>query len=91
MTGNLFIAVQALGGLGLFLLGMIIMTDGLREMAGDAIRSVLIRFTSSIANGRLDIPDATDCLEAIRWLDRVSYHVNRIALHIQQAVLASGK
>ena len=31
---------------------------------------------SSIANG---------------WLDRVSHHVNRIALHIQKAVLASGK
>ena len=54
----------------------------------DPMRDIV---ASSIANGRLDIPDATDCLEAIRWLDRVSHHVNRIALHIQKAVLASVK
>ena len=43
--------VQALGGLGLFLLGMIIMTEGLRELAGDVIRSALMRFTSSPVTG----------------------------------------
>ena len=46
---------------------------------------------SSVAKGRLRIPDATDCLEAIRWLDRVSHHITRIGLHLQQAMLASGK
>lgn len=46
---------------------------------------------SSVANGRLDVPAATDCLEAMRWLDRVCHHISRISLHIQQAVLASGK
>ena len=51
MTQNFYIAIQALGGLGLFLLGMIIMTEGLREMAGDAIRSALMRFTSSPGSG----------------------------------------
>jgi phosphate:Na+ symporter len=54
----------------------------------DPMRDII---ASSIANGRLDIPDATDCLEAVRWLDRVSHHVTRIALHIQKAVLTSGK
>lgn len=34
-----------LGGIGLFLLGMILMTDGLKTAAGDALRRVLIRFT----------------------------------------------
>ncbi len=43
--------IQALGGLGLFLLGMIVMTEGLRELAGDAMRSALMRFTSSPATG----------------------------------------
>ena len=43
--------VQVLGGLGLFLLGMIIMTEGLRELAGDMIRSALMRFTSSPVTG----------------------------------------
>jgi phosphate:Na+ symporter len=33
-----------LGGIGLFLLGMILMTDGLKALAGDALRQVLDRF-----------------------------------------------
>lgn len=36
-----------LGGVGLFLLGMILMTDGLKALAGGALRSVLARFTSN--------------------------------------------
>jgi phosphate:Na+ symporter len=34
-----------LGGIGLFLLGMILLTDGLKAAAGDALRSMLQRFT----------------------------------------------
>ena len=44
---------QALGGLGLFLLGIIILTDGLRSLAGDAMRSALMRFTHSPLSGAL--------------------------------------
>jgi phosphate:Na+ symporter len=36
---------QALGGLGLFLIGMVLTTDGLRAAAGDALRRLLLRFT----------------------------------------------
>lgn len=36
-----------LGGLGLFLLGMALMTDGLRAFAGSALKSVLLRLTST--------------------------------------------
>lgn len=36
---------SALGGVGLLLLGMHIMTDGLRDAAGDALRSLLVRAT----------------------------------------------
>ncbi|MGF2686248.1 Na/Pi cotransporter family protein [Marinobacter sp. DUT-3] len=36
-----------LGGIGLFLLGMILMTDGLKAVAGDALRSLLANFTGS--------------------------------------------
>jgi phosphate:Na+ symporter len=39
------------GGLGLFLLGMVIMTDGLRGLAGDALHRVLRRFTHSPSSG----------------------------------------
>lgn len=43
------------GGIGLFLLGMVLMTDGLKALAGDALRRVLARFTgnrlSAVATG----------------------------------------
>ena len=38
---------NALGGLGLFLLGMAVMTDGLKVMSGDSIRRTIARFTTS--------------------------------------------
>lgn len=40
-----------LGGLGLFLLGMAIMTDGLKSFAGDSLRNQLARFTRSPLTG----------------------------------------
>ena len=43
--------LKASGGLGIFLLGMIVMTDGLRSLAGDAIRNALMRFTRSPRSG----------------------------------------
>ncbi|WP_373001234.1 Na/Pi cotransporter family protein [Sulfurimonas sp.] len=49
-AGSIF---QAIGGLGLFLLGIIILTDGLRALAGDAMRSALIRFTHSPQSGAI--------------------------------------
>lgn len=36
---------QLLGGVGLFLLGMSLLTDGLKQLAGDALRRVLSRLT----------------------------------------------
>lgn len=39
------IVSTVLGGIGLFLLGMVLMTDGLKTLAGDALRRVLARFT----------------------------------------------
>lgn len=40
-----------LGGLGLFLLGMVVMTDGLAGLAGDYLQQLLTRFTKSPASG----------------------------------------
>lgn len=48
MINNL---MQLLGGLGLFLLGMLVMTDGLRGLAGDYFNRVLARFTNSPLSG----------------------------------------
>lgn len=45
--------IQALGGLGFFLLGMIIMTDSLRNLAGDAMRKLLLRFTHTPLSGAI--------------------------------------
>ena len=43
--------MELLGGLGLFLLGMLVMTDGLRGLAGDYLNRVLGRFTNSPLSG----------------------------------------
>lgn len=48
MTSNILIAV---GGIGLFLLGMIILTDGLKELAGNSLRRFLVRFTRTPTRG----------------------------------------
>jgi phosphate:Na+ symporter len=39
------VIASIIGGIGLFLLGMVLMTDGLKAVAGDSLRSVLTRFT----------------------------------------------
>lgn len=52
------------GGLGLFLLGMIVMTDGLRALAGDAIRRWLIRFTRNAYSGALSGAACTALLQS---------------------------
>lgn len=43
--------LAAAGGLGLFLLGMLILTDGLRSLAGRTLRQWLARFTTTPATG----------------------------------------
>ena len=43
--------IKASGGLGLFLLGMIVMTEGLRSLAGDKLRNALMHFTKSPYSG----------------------------------------
>ncbi len=48
MVGSVLLC---LGGLGLFLLGMTVLTDGLRALAGRALRRVLSRFTRSPLSG----------------------------------------
>ncbi|MEZ6097302.1 MAG: Na/Pi symporter [Pirellulaceae bacterium] len=40
-----------LGGIGLFLIGMAVMTDGLKSLAGDTLRKALGRFTNSAVSG----------------------------------------
>ena len=42
---------SVLGALGIFLLGMIIMTDGLKSLAGDYMRTVIMKFTKNASTG----------------------------------------
>ncbi len=44
MTALLF---KLTGGVGLFLLGMVLLTDGLKSFAGDALRRALVKFTGN--------------------------------------------
>lgn len=43
--------LNSMGGLGLFLLGMVILTSGLKELAGDKIRRMIAIFTKSLPTG----------------------------------------
>lgn len=61
MTQQLF---TALGGLGLFLLGMMLMTEDLRQLAGDSLHTWLTRFTRSPATGALTGTVATAILQS---------------------------
>jgi len=47
--------------------------------------------TSLMANGTVNIDEGTYHLEAIRWLQRSSAHIARIAYHLEQAILSAGK
>jgi phosphate:Na+ symporter len=38
---------QLLGGIGLFLLGMVLLTDGLKAFAGESLRQALVKFTGT--------------------------------------------
>ncbi len=48
MTSNILLVF---GGVGLFLLGMLVLTDGLRLLAGNTMRRALARFTTSVYSG----------------------------------------
>ncbi|MEX0998587.1 MAG: Na/Pi symporter [Thermodesulfobacteriota bacterium] len=61
---EVLIIVQVLGGIGLFLLGMIVMTEGLRTLAGGTMRSVLMRFTKSPITGALTGAVSTAILQS---------------------------
>ena len=54
----------------------------------DPLRDLI---ASRVADDSIDVPEATDCLEAIRWLHRVSHHVARINYHLENALLDTGK
>jgi len=43
--------INLLGGIGLFLLGMVILTDSLKSLAGDAMRNALVRYTHTPLSG----------------------------------------
>jgi phosphate:Na+ symporter len=58
------ILLQATGGLGLFLLGMSLMTEGLRSLAGGRLRQGLLRFTRSPWSGALGGALATALLQS---------------------------
>lgn len=46
-------AAVAVGGIGLFLIGMLILTDGLKSLIGNSQRRMMARLTSSPATGAL--------------------------------------
>lgn len=56
--------MQAIGGLGIFLLGMIVLTDGLHALAGNAMRNALMKFTRSPLTGAITGATTTAILQS---------------------------
>lgn len=56
--------LQCLGGLGVFLLGMIVMTEALRVLAGASVRDALVRFTRSPLSGAITGAASTAVLQS---------------------------
>lgn len=56
--------LEAVGGLGIFLLGMIIMTDGLRALAGHTLRNILVKFTHTPLSGAITGATTTALLQS---------------------------
>lgn len=56
--------IQALGGIGLFLLGMTIMTEGLKALAGAQLHGFLMRATHSPLSGALTGAASTAILQS---------------------------
>jgi phosphate:Na+ symporter len=49
---NLFLsAAQLIGGIGLFVLGISMISDGFRLVAGEGLRNILGRWTNSLGRG----------------------------------------
>jgi phosphate:Na+ symporter len=55
---------EAIGGLGIFLLGMIVMTGALHELAGNAMRNALKKLTKSPLSGALTGATSTVILQS---------------------------
>ncbi|HEY5733622.1 MAG TPA: Na/Pi symporter [Gammaproteobacteria bacterium] len=55
---------QAMGGLGIFLLGMVVMTDGLKGLAGNMLRLKLTRFTHDPVSGAISGAATTAILQS---------------------------
>jgi len=56
--------LQTLGGLGMFLLAMLVMTEGLRGLAGDSLHDWLTLFTRSPATGAVTGTAVTGLLQS---------------------------
>ncbi|MDN3651179.1 Na/Pi symporter [Thalassotalea ponticola] len=64
MAINYPMLLTTLGGLGIFLIGMVIMTNALHELAGTALRRVLLRFTKSPTTGAVTGAISTAILQS---------------------------
>lgn len=47
------------------------------------------RIAYKIAKGEIDVPNGSSKLEAIKWIKRVSTHINRICYHLEEAVVST--
>ncbi len=60
-------------------------------LMAERVEPLRMTIVEQVANGDINLPTATNRMEAIRWLERVSRHLARIHHHLSTAMLATGK
>jgi phosphate:Na+ symporter len=59
------------------------LTTNLRKRLANQLEPIRDSLMTDIASGRLSVPEATEKIEALRWLQRVFNHINRISFHLK--------
>ena len=57
------------------------------ERSSTGVEPVREAILAAVGTGELNVPLGTDQLEALRWLNRVSYHLWRICSHLQKMAI----
>ncbi len=87
MPGAIDLSVNLLGGVGLFLLGMHLMTEGLKQAAGNALRTVLARSAATRLRGVLSGAMITSLVQSSSAITVATIgFVNAGLLSLSQAV-----
>lgn len=78
--------ISILGGVGLFLLGMAVMADGLKALAGSGLTPSTDESGGDVASGALTAKRCNRQCRRARLLVQLAHHAWRAAAHLVAAI-----